>query len=368
VDNLLWALALVVVYVVLFGMLWIGLKNEDPKEITEYFTYINLIISWFLLVQVAGIYLSGKLFVNGTVDRGAFTLGFGKTNAVGFVLASMIPMNFYGFMKNRSKWMPYLHLFTAFALLGAAITSTSRNAVLIGCAYFAFCFIFMMFAGDKKKIARIIVPISAVVIILAVLIFFKDQFFSLIKHYIDRTDMDKGLNGASAGRINIWLKAFEIFKENPIFGAGFYGEEMKFAQPMAEIIPHFAHNTLFQLLASMGAFGTLCYGFYRICTLKYIFRKPTLDRFMLMVSASTLITGSMLDNHLFNIYPGLYYTTALVIAVFLYEKQFNKKDAEAVPVTEATDDTPVTDNEDTDEKFIANISELLEESSDILNS
>jgi len=368
VGNLLWALALVVVYVVLFGMLWIGLKNEDPKEITEYFTYINLIISWFLLVQVAGIYLSGKLFVNGTVDRGAFTLGFGKTNAVGFVLASMIPMNFYGFMKNRSKWMPYLHLFTAFALLGAAITSTSRNAVLIGCAYFAFCFIFMMFAGDKKKIARIIVPISAVVIILAVLIFFKDQFFSLIKHYIDRTDMDKGLNGASAGRINIWLKAFEIFKENPIFGAGFYGEEMKFAQPMAEIIPHFAHNTLFQLLASMGAFGTLCYGFYRICTLKYIFRKPTLDRFMLMVSASTLITGSMLDNHLFNIYPGLYYTTALVIAVFLYEKQFNKKDAEAVPVTEATDDTPVTDNEDTDEKFIANISELLEESSDILNS
>lgn len=369
VGNLLWALALVVVYVALFGMLWIALKDEDPHEITEYFTYINLIISWFLLIQVAGIYLSGNLFVNGGVNRGAFTLGFGKTNAVGFVLASLIPMNFYGFMKNRSKWMPYLHLFTAFALLGASITSTSRNAVLIGCAYFAFCFIFMMFAGDKKKIARILVPVSAAVVILAVLIFFKDQFFSLIKHYIDRTDMDNGLNGASAGRINIWLKAFEIFKENPIFGAGFYGEEMRFAQPMAAIIPHFAHNTVFQLLASMGAFGTLCYVFYRICTLKYIFRKPTLDRFMLMVSASTLLTGSMLDNHLFNIYPGLYYTTTLVIAVLLYEKQFSKKDEISAAPQEEKDDTDSEDDEKHDDaQFIENISEMLKESSEILNS
>ena len=40
-----------------------------------------------------------------------------------------------------------------------------------------------------------------------------------------------------------------------------------------------------------------------------------------MMSASMLLTGSMLDNHLFNIYPGFYYTVALVIAVLLYEKQ-----------------------------------------------
>ncbi len=367
-GNLLWALALIVVYAVLFGMLWISLKDEDPHEITDYFTYINLLVSWMLLAQVVGIYLSGDLFVNGMVDRGAFTLGFGKTNAVGFVLASLIPMNFYGFMRNKSKVMPYLHLLTAFALFGAAVTSTSRNAVLIGCLYFAFCVIFSMFAGDRKKIARILMPTLIAAAAVAALVFFRDELVTLAKHYISRTDIDDGLNSASAGRINIWKECWRIFKDNQLFGAGFYGEEMKFAQPMAEIIPHFAHNTLFQLLAGTGVVGTLCYGYYRLCTLKYAFRKPTLDRFMLMVAASTILTGSMLDNHLFDIYPGIYYTTALVIAVLLYEKQFNKKDGEAASLTEAADDTPADDDEDTDEKFIANVSELLEESSDILNS
>ena len=331
VGNLLWGLALVVVYVILFLMLYLGLMEEDVNEITDYFTYITLLISWILLIQVAGIYLSGKLFVDVGIDRGAFTLGFGKQNAVGFVLANLIPMNFYGFMKNKCKFAPYFHLFTAFALLGATLTSTSRNAVLIGGIYFAFCFVFMMFAGERKKIARIIVPVSIVAVAAVILLFFKDEFITLIKHYIERTKVDdfthNDLNNSSAGRIDIWLRCFEIFKENPIFGVGFYGEEMGFiATPMASIIPHFAHNTLFQLLAGMGAVGTLCYGFYRVCTLKYIFRKPTLDRFMLMVSASMLLTGSILDNHLFNIYPGFYYTTALVIAVLIYEKQFKKED------------------------------------------
>lgn len=322
IGNLLWALALAVVYVLLFLMLYLGLMDEDLSEITHYLTYVNLLISWILLFQVAGIYFSGDLFVGNGVDRSAFTLGFGKTNAVGFVLASLIPMNFHGFMKSNSKLLPYLHLLTAFALLGAVITSTSRNAVLIGGVYFAFCFIFTMFAGERKRVARIIVPVSAAAVALLVLVFFKEQFVSLIKHYVERTNVDNGLNGASAGRINIWIRCIEIFKAHPIFGAGFFGDEMKFATPMASIIPHFAHNTLFQLLAGLGAFGTLCYGYYRICTLKYILRKPTLDRFMLMVSASTILTGSLLDNHLFNIYPGIYYTVALVIAVLLYQKQF----------------------------------------------
>lgn len=330
IGNLLWGLALVVVYVLFFLVLYLGLVDEDPEEITEYFTYITLLISWILLIQVVGIYLSGDLFVNGGVNRGAFVLGFGKTNAVGFVLATLIPMNFYGFMKNKCRYAPYIHLFTAFALLGATLTSTSRNAVLVGCLYFAFCFIFMMFAGERKKLARIIVPISIVAVAILILLFFKDEFVSLIKHYLERTKVDdftqSDINSASAGRINIWLRCLEIFQNNPIFGAGFFGDEMKFAQPMAEIIPHFAHNTIFQLLAGLGLVGTLCYGYYRVCTLKYLFHKPTLDRFMLMVSASMLLTGSMLDNHLFNIYPGLYYTVALVIATLLYQKQFAKND------------------------------------------
>lgn len=374
IGNLLWALALLVVYVLFFLMLYLGLMDEDPHEIAEYFTYISLLISWILLLQVAQIYLEGNLFAGGGVNRGAFTLGFGKTNAVGFVLAMLIPINFYGFMRNKYKYIPYIHLFTAIALMGATLTSTSRNAVLVGGIYFAFCFIFIMFAGERKKIARIFVPASIVAVALVVLLFFKDEFVSLIMHYVNRSKIDgftqNDLNSSSAGRINIWIRCFEIFKENPIFGAGFYGEPMKFATPMAEIIPHFAHNTLFQLLSGLGIVGTLCYGYYRICTLKYLFRKPSLDRFMMMVSASMLLAGSLLDNHLFNIYPGLSYTIALVIAVLLYEKQYAPKKADTVDELECDENENEEIESDSQQRseFIENIAEMLEESKEIMNS
>ncbi len=378
IGNLLWALALVVVYVVLFLMLYLALKEENAHEITEYFTYISLLISWILLIQVAEIYLSGDLFANSGIDRGAFSLGFGKQNAVGFVLATLIPINFYGFMKNKCNYAAYFHLVTAFLLMGATITSTSRNSVLIGGVYFAFCLVFIMFAGERKKIARILVPVSIIAVAAVVLIFFKDEFVSLIKHYLERTKIDdmsqSDINNASAGRISIWIRCLEIFKEHPIFGAGFFGEQMKFATPMAEVIPHFAHNTIFQLLAGTGIVGTLCYGFYRVCTLKYLIRKPTLDRFMLMVSASMLLTGSMLDNHLFNIYPGISYTVALVIACLLYEQQFSAKECRASAteaIQETAEESPAPESELTDAQnaeFMENISELLEESKEAMNS
>ena len=91
---------------------------------------------------------------------------------------------------------------------------------------------------------------------------------------------------------------------------------------------------------------------------------------MLMVSASMLLTGSMLDNHLFNIYPGLYYTVALVIACLLYEQQFSKKEVKAI-AEETVEENLDTESEMTPEQsseFIENISELLEESKEILNS
>ena len=154
------------------------------------------------------------------------------------------------------------------------------------------------------------------VIFIAALIIFKDDFKTLVDLYIDR-----GLD--SSGRIDIWKKCVEIFKENKIFGVGFFGMQVASQFVPDEFIPEFAHNTFFHLIAATGIVGTLCYGLYRLATLKYMFYKPSLERFMLLMGASVLLAESLLDNYVFHIYTTFYYVIALAIAARLYEKEIH---------------------------------------------
>ena len=325
IGNLLWGLGLILSYVLLFLLFYVALIDNDPQELTNYFTHITMLMTWIILAQFAAILLSGNyITASGSINRSAVVLGFGGCNEVGFHLSMLIPMNFYGFMKGKR---PYLSLFSAFAVYGATLLSTSRNSVLVGSVYFFFCLVLSMFAGNRKKITRIIIPCGVGVALVAFLIF-KDPIMRVIQHYLDRGMGD-------SGRFRIWRESYKLFLENPIFGTGFYGFKVGLSSGLiAPIIPEFAHNTVFELLAATGIVGLLCYGFYRMATLKYLIHKPTLDRFMLMVAASMLAAESLLDNYVFHIYSGFYYTVALVIATLLYTKQFSKPRERSVEESE----------------------------------
>lgn len=315
VGSLLWALALTVTYAVLFLLFYIGLSGEDVGDTVEWFTDVTLLLSVILLTEFAGIVFSGNYITDaGSLNRGAVVLGFGGPNEIGFHLSMLIPMNFYGFMKGKR---PYLSLAAAFVMYGATLLSTSRNSVLVGSAYFVLCLALTMIVGDRKRIARCIIP-AFVAVCAVVLIILREPVMSVVEHYLDRGMGD-------SGRFNIWRQCFEIFKENPVFGVGFFGLEVGLGGGLiTSIVPEFAHNTVFELLSVTGIFGTLCYAIYRFCTVKYLLYKPTLDRVMLMLGASMLLTESMLDNYLFHIFSGFYYTCALTLAVLLCERRRNE--------------------------------------------
>ena len=123
----------------------------------------------------------------------------------------------------------------------------------------------------------------------------------------------------SSGRTDIWKVCVEIFKENPIFGSGFFGMQVASQFVPGEYIPEYAHNTFFELIAATGIVGTLSYGFYRLATLKLMFHRFDLDRFMILLGASVLVAESLLDNYVFQIYTTFYYVIAVAIAARLYE-------------------------------------------------
>lgn len=311
IKNFIWAALMMLVYFLLYVIIYLGIKGEDPHELTNYFTYMTLLMSWILIALMAKLYFVDGVIVDDKINRGLIVLGFGVQNIIGFNTSMLIPMNFYGFMKGKT---PILSLVTAFTIYITTLATTSRNAMVVGTFYFVVCLIICMLFGDRKVEARIAIPTMIVITAVAAVVF-KDECSYLLDLYVDR-GMD------SSGRFDIWKECFEIFKENSTFGVGFFGMLAHGTGQFVpqEFIPQFAHNTVFELLSATGLVGSISYLIYRISTLKYMLRKPTLDRFMLMMGASVLIAEGLLDNYVFQIYNTFYYVVALAIAVRLYER------------------------------------------------
>ncbi len=328
IMNLVWAALMMLVYLVLYVIIYWGLKLDDPKKLVDYFIYITILTSWILIIQIAKVYIFDGVLVNGYVNRDALTMGYGVCTLVGFHVSTMIPVSFYGFIKGK---MPALSLVTTFALWIASCATTSRNAMLMGTLYFIICLVISMFAGNNKRAGRIVGMIIGAIVI-ALVAYFGYYYINpgqapegalgsiitnvngVVKQYIDR-----GLSSSS--RTTIWKECVEIFKEHPVFGAGFFGMRVSAQFVPAEYIPEYAHNTIFELIAATGVVGTLCYGFYRIATIRFAFKKFCLDRFMLILGASVLAVESLLDNYVFQVFTTFYYVIAFAIAARLYETQ-----------------------------------------------
>ncbi len=311
VKNFIWAALMMLVYFLLYVIIYLGIKGEDPHELANHFTYMTLLMSWILIILIVKLYFVDGVIVDGEIDRKLIKLGFGVQNIIGFNTSMLIPMNFYGYMKGKT---PYLSLVTAFAVLIASIATTSRNAMVFGTFYFVVCLFMCMFFGDRKRESRIAIPVMVVVTCIAIFVF-RDEFRYLVDLYVER-----GMDGS--GRFGIWKECFEIFKDNSLFGVGIFGMLAKGTEQFVpqQFVPQFAHNTVFELLSATGIVGTISYLIYRLSTVKYALRKPTLDRFMLLMGASVLLAESLLDNYVFQIYNTFYYVVALAIAVRIYER------------------------------------------------
>ena len=325
--NFVWAVLMMLVYFFLYIVVYLGLKYDDPYELVQYFTYITLLTSWILIIQMGKIYFVDGVLVNGALDRGKIVTGYGVCTLIGFHISTLIPVNFYGFMRGK---MPALSLITAILVWIASIATTSRNAAIFSTIYFIFCLIYSMMEGERVRGARIF-GASLGGILLLLIAFFGFYYAnpnlvpngvlgSLINNVngIVRQYIDRGMG--SSGRTDIWKHCVQIFKENPIFGTGFFGMQVSPQFVPEEFIPEYAHNTFFELIGATGIVGTLAYGFYRIATIKHVFDKFSLERFMLILGASVLALESLLDNYVFQVYTTFYYVIAFAISALLYDE------------------------------------------------
>lgn len=303
--NLVFGLGNVIVYLVLYLLMYTGFSDDDsPLELSKYFAYISALIALVITGELVHLFLtSDEIFIDGAINKVGVALGWGIWNLVGVSLAILIPVIFYGMHKNKYPWLYFAAATVAYI---ASVLTMSRNALIFSSLTYAACIIISCFVGKNKRIFRIITLAGILAVAVGAIVLW-DKIYALLGDYFERGLSDNG-------RFAMWREAFNNFLEAPIFGKGFYGLTVD-GHYVFGPLPTMAHNTVLQLLSSMGLVGLLAYGYYVFCIFKPMFKKPTFLKTMLYVSILVLMLESLLDNFIFNIYPLFYYSTAFAIIV-----------------------------------------------------
>ena len=311
INNLYYSMLQVLAYPIMFYALLYGMKSKDREETMEYVTLIASVVALVVAGELAVLYISGAVIVDGNIVKENVHLGWGMWNPIGFTLTALIPLIMRGAIVGKHRTV---YLVIAFIVWGGAILSMSRNAQLFSTLTVAACVVIGAFSGKRKLLFRILLA-TGVLGVLCVAVLFWDKLLPLAEKFL-----------YDNGRFDLWKSAITNFTEAPIFGKGFYG----FGQDnvFASFLPWLAHNTVLTMLSATGILGTLAYLFYRVCTARIFFKNMSLDKLMLLLPILVTLGMSLIDNYTFHVYTTFIYSLCLAVAFEIGEG----KDAEEVKI------------------------------------
>ena len=322
VGNLGFGLVQAFIWFIIPYLFILGLKNEKSGSLISYFVFLASLIVIIILIEVADIYLNTDGII--TEDRGVvrelFTYGWGNCNTGAQALVVLIPILFIGATLGGNKRQVYYFAMATLAMLGIFL-NVSRSGFLIGGMAYAVCTVVSFIKSNKKP--RFLIEVGAVLVGVAIIVIsFNNIIFTALQDYINRGVGD-------TGRFSLWAEALRAFTTAPTFGKGFFGlsEYFNISNPISTIafLPDMSHNTVAQFLGAMGVFGLLAYGFYRICSFRPFFKKPSYLKTMLGGAMLTVLGGSLLDNFIFNILPMFMYAVLFAIVYKLESEDGEKK-------------------------------------------
>lgn len=185
--------------------------------------------------------------------------GWGGSNAIGLYLALTICACFYKMARAKGAWKG---LWSAVLFVGLVATALSlcRTAILVSCLIFVVGSVCLL--CDKNNRLPIIFTIIAYMVPFIFIIAYKyDYIWTNIIQPWTKGDINQILTG----RVDIWKRYVEYFKQNPVFGAGFLADKEAWitneyvdAEGDLNMFAVSAHNILLQALGGGGIFGLLC--------------------------------------------------------------------------------------------------------------
>lgn len=274
------------------------------KNFFEKIAYGFIALSVLLLIELTVAYATYEnLFVDGVINRGSLFFGWGGYNHYGLLIVMCLPSAVY--LAGRSK---YGYLFTVYSLLifAASVLCCSRQAIVVALAVFPVCLITLLIKG-KYRIHNIIIVSLAAVAGIVLICIYREEFVKSVQAVFDNFIVDGELNGS--GRWKLWKEAINFFERYPVFGAGFY---IDYDYGMsAMFLPPTCHNTILEIMSTCGFVGLAAYLCHRVQTVICFLKNITIDRAFIALTISVLLLMSLLDMHIFNIFPTIIYACLL---------------------------------------------------------
>lgn len=235
----------------LFGVLQFSVQFIYGKN--ELNSFFSGSISKFLYGRDFGslVAQNHSWFVNiGGIDYFRAISVFPDPHTFALYLGLLMPIAFCFFMYKKTNKI--FAFFTLLIMFLAFLLTFSRGGYL-GFLVFFVVTLLLYFGLFKKRINKnTLFTISAVIIALG-LIFSGTVFGERLSSSFSMSDI------SNSGRINIWKVSVEVFKENPLLGAGL-GSLPLFFQPSLSIkSPINAHNTYLDIASELGIIGLMLF-------------------------------------------------------------------------------------------------------------
>jgi O-antigen ligase len=239
-----------------------------------------------------------------SIDYGAYDRVYGifkNPNTLGILSMQLIFILVHFWNRHKAKMGGKIWFGMAIGVGAAMVTSGSRAAIL------GFCIGLLVYILGNSRLKKSALPaVWAVILILVSIFLTVGFFFPEYSGSVFRTD--------SAGRITLWTKAWDIYKDGSPWGAGFGASDEIFVEEASvlggvRIYTPESHNSFLRLLLDLGFPGvvlSLLAFVLLICRAwKYLlyFENPRLGILLLAAVIGSLV-DSLFESWLFGFGSG----------------------------------------------------------------
>ncbi|MCD8372248.1 MAG: hypothetical protein LUD27_02990 [Clostridia bacterium] len=269
---------------------------------------VELAVKYISVCDMFMQYLGGEVSYNHFKEQISF--GWGIWNTMGMLLCLCIPAMFM--LASKSKH-GYLFVIYGAVLALCAVLSMSRQAMLGAVAAFAISSVGVLIKSRTRLQNAIVIG----VVVVAVIIFAavkREAVCSAVLGMMESLFSDEGVLTGN-GRVSLVNYAVTYFAANPAFGSGFFMALHDVDLTNLSFVPEFACNTFAEMLGACGMFGLIAYCIHRIQTIMAFAQKPDWNKFYIAAIVVVLLLLSLIDNHIFNIFPTMIYSGLLAFAV-----------------------------------------------------
>ncbi len=239
------------------------------------------------------------------------SLGWGNVNTVSSIMLLAIPSCIYMMLYGKS---PVLYVVILVLLYGTVILTHSEAVMGLSVAFAPIIAVAVITNGKLKS--RKLSIFKNVIFVLVGLITIAFVIITVLGYFDDLVNILFLEMSDDSQRTDLYILAFEVFKNNPLFGVGqgFIPIENT-AVNISGLITFNFHSTFIHVLATMGIFGTLVYGYYFFARYRIITKNNTPENLFAFFTFTMFEIYAAVDTGEFSLIPLMLAVTSLLAVI-----------------------------------------------------